>query len=108
MPKDLSESECARFQQRIRKACEEIYASNKQVLQQRIQQADSDVLKTAVQMGMAAFQQAVKALPTDCSDPAVTKKLCLVSSSRAWLVTGARKVSTAVLQGSINGPVTFP
>lgn len=79
MPTDLSESECARFQQGIRKACEEIYATNKQVLQQRIQQADRDVLKTAVQMGMTAFQQAVKGLPTDCSNPAVTKKMCLVS-----------------------------
>lgn len=79
MPQDLSARECARFKQDVGRACEEVFAANKQVVQQRIQQADRDVLKNAVQQGLEAFQQAVKGLPADCSDPAVAKEMCLVS-----------------------------
>src|SRR5689334_22201541 len=79
MPKGLSEVDRVQLKKSIEKACAEVLATNQKFLQQRIQQADRDVLKQAVQQGLTAFQQGVKDLLTGCDDPEVAKTVCLVS-----------------------------
>lgn len=78
LPKDLSEEGTASLKQDVCTACYDTLELNKKVLGQRIEQADRDMLRQAVQQGMGIFQAIVEVL-TDCSDPGAAKMICTVS-----------------------------